>query len=143
LPLGWFDKRQQLKKQIVSLAGLLQHATKVVKPGQTFVVWMHKAAPRLKKFPHVIKITKSYKLDLHQWHIFAKNWNGISFISMPQGKPLTITAFKSMPLVTEDVEHALAHNSSSMLDHPNGQISQSWLGNKSPSFLAMPFGVLH
>ena len=44
----WLVRCKATKGQILSLVGLLQHATKVVKPGRTFVARMYTAAARLK-----------------------------------------------------------------------------------------------
>ena len=71
------------KKQILSLIGLLQHATKVVRPGRTFVSRMYNAAAKLRELSHYIPgSTKTYKdfcSDLWWWHIFIRHWNGLSF----------------------------------------------------------------
>jgi len=78
---AWLGKRKAKKRQILSLVGLLQHATKVVKPGRTFVAQMYKAAAKLKKFHHKTRLTKGFQSDLQWWHIFVTNWNGVSFIT--------------------------------------------------------------
>ena len=55
----WLVRQIAKKRQILSLVGLLQHATKVVKPVWTFVVRMYKAAARLKKPHHATRLSKS------------------------------------------------------------------------------------
>ena len=60
----WLGRRKAKKRQILSLVGLLQHATKVVKPGWTFVARMYKAAAKLKKLHHKTRLTKDFKSDL-------------------------------------------------------------------------------
>jgi len=52
----WLEKKRARKRQILSLVGLLQHATKVVKPGRTFGSHMYKAAVRLKKLHHTTRL---------------------------------------------------------------------------------------
>lgn len=76
----WLGRRKAKKRQILSLVGLLQHATKVVKPGRTFVARMYKAAAKLKQPHHVTRLTRDFKSDLQWWHLFATTWNGVSFI---------------------------------------------------------------
>ena len=44
LVASWLQKRTATKREILSLVGLLQHATKVVKPGRTFVARMYATA---------------------------------------------------------------------------------------------------
>lgn len=45
----WLGKRKATKHQILSLVGLLQRATKVVKPGKSFVSRMYTTAARVKE----------------------------------------------------------------------------------------------
>jgi len=45
---AWLSKRKATKRQILSLVGLLQHATKVVRPGHTFLSRMYSIAAALK-----------------------------------------------------------------------------------------------
>ena len=78
---SWLHKRKATKRQILSLVELLQHATKVVKPGRTFVARMYAAAARLKQLHHITRLNKAFKSDLYWWHLFVTNWNGVSFIN--------------------------------------------------------------
>ena len=50
----WLQKKKATKREILSLVGLLQHATKVVKSGRTFVSRMYATAAKMKRlsFPH-------------------------------------------------------------------------------------------
>jgi len=80
---SWLCRKKAKKRQILSLVGLLQHATKVVKPGRTFVARMYQAAARLKKLHHKTRLTKGFKSDLQWWNMFVTHWNGISFIAEP------------------------------------------------------------
>ena len=54
---AWMTRKNTTKRQILSLVGLLQHATKVVTPGRTFVSRMYKVAARLKKLSHITRLT--------------------------------------------------------------------------------------
>ena len=78
---AWLSHKNATKRQILSLVGLLQHATKVVMPGRTFVSRMYKAAARLKKLSHITRLTADFRSDLRWWHLFATRWNGVSFLS--------------------------------------------------------------
>ena len=42
-----FKEEKASKRDILSLVGLLQHATKVVRPGRTFVARMYTTAAKL------------------------------------------------------------------------------------------------
>ena len=48
----WMGKKKATKHNILSLVGLLQHATKVVKCGRSFVTRMYAAAARVKELDY-------------------------------------------------------------------------------------------
>jgi len=66
-----------------SLVGTLQHATKVIHPGRSF---MWKAINMLKwarRPNHYIWLNQQFNADLQWWRAFAESWNGWP-ISLPQ-----------------------------------------------------------
>jgi len=75
----WLSKRKATKRQILSLVGLLQHATKVVRPGRTFLSRMYSTAAKLKQSSHRKKLSAAFHSDLRWWNVFVTHWNGISF----------------------------------------------------------------
>ena len=68
---AWLSRKKAIKREILSLVGLLQHATKVIIPGRTFVSRMYKAAARLKKLFRSTMLTAGFRSDLRWWHLFA------------------------------------------------------------------------
>ena len=76
----WLHKRKATKREILSLVGLLQHATKVVKPGRTFVARMYSEAAKLKRLSFFTRLSKGFHSDLRWWHLFISYWNGVSFL---------------------------------------------------------------
>ena len=78
---AWLSRKKATKREILSLVGLLQHATKVVIPGRTFLSRMYHAAARLKRLSHYTRLTKAFHSDLRWWHLFATCWNGVSFFN--------------------------------------------------------------
>jgi len=116
---AWLGRRKAKKRQILSLVGLLQHATKVVKPGWTFVARMYKAAAKLKKLHHKTRLTKGFQSDLQWWHIFVTTWNGVSFITeTPMQEPVCCIQ------IDASVKHASTPYGCSMLAYLNGPASQ-------------------
>ena len=77
---AWLRKKNATKRDTLSLVGLLQHATKVVEPGRTFVTRMYAAAAKVKKLSHRTRLTTEFRSDLYWWHLFVTSWNGISFL---------------------------------------------------------------
>lgn len=64
-------KKNATKRDILSLVGLLQHATKVVTPGRTFVTRMYATAAKVKKLSHRTRLTTEFRSDLYWWHLFV------------------------------------------------------------------------
>ena len=77
---NWLGKRKATKRQILSLMGLLQHATKVVKPGRSFVSRMYATAARVKELDFYARLGKEFQSDLAWWHTFLAMWNGLSLL---------------------------------------------------------------
>ena len=76
----WLQKRKATKKQILSLVGLLQHATKVVRCGRTFVRRMYSTVVKLKDMSFYTRLNKDFKSDLYWWYFFSDCWNGLSLL---------------------------------------------------------------
>ena len=86
--LRWLGRKKATKKEILSLVGLLQHATKVVKCGRTFVSRMYWTAARVRELTFYVRLNKDFRSDLHWWHTFLNSWNGLSFLRCTgPGKP--------------------------------------------------------
>ena len=76
----WLQKRKATKKQILSLVGLLQHATKVVRCGRNFVGRMYSTAVKLKDMSYYTRLNKDFKSDLYWWYFFSDCWNGLNLL---------------------------------------------------------------
>ena len=76
----WADKRKATKRQILSLVGLLQHATKVIKCGRSFVARMYAAAAKVKELNHFTRLSVEFRSDLLWWRTFMATWNGLSLL---------------------------------------------------------------
>ena len=76
----WLDKKKATKREILSLVGLLQYATKVVRPERTFVSRMYCTVAKLKVLSYYTRLNKDFHLDLHWWHVFVGHWNGLSLL---------------------------------------------------------------
>jgi len=67
------------KPRILSLAGLLQHATKVVRCGRSFVACMHATAAKVKQLDYFTKLGREFRSD-PAWYIYLEIWNGLSML---------------------------------------------------------------
>ena len=77
---SWLGRKKATKKEILSLVGLLQHATKVVKCGRTFISRMYWTAARVRELHFYVRLNQDFRSDLHWWHTFLGSWNGLSFL---------------------------------------------------------------
>ena len=68
------------KQELQSLAGKLQHATKVVRPGRCFIRSAYELAAIRQWAKDRIRITRDFKVDLTWWSIFLNQWNGTSLM---------------------------------------------------------------
>ena len=67
---SWEGKPVCIKRDLLSLLGLLHHAAKVVPPG-TFPCWPCRT----------IIISGGFRSDLHWWSWFLGRWNGVRILS--------------------------------------------------------------
>ena len=80
---AWLQKKKATKREILSLVGLLQHATKVVRCGRTFVGRMYATAAKVKKLHFFARLNREFRSDLMWWHTFVQAWNGLSILRHP------------------------------------------------------------
>ena len=83
----WLPKKKATKRAILSLVGLLQHATKIVRPGRTFIRRMYSTASRVRELHYYTRLGREFRSDLNWWHVFLTNWNGLSFMRYIKSPP--------------------------------------------------------
>ena len=73
-----YDRRSIPKRELQSLTGLLQFATKVIRPGRPFLRRLY-AMQDIGSHPdHFIRLNIPARADILWWKLFAEDWNGIS-----------------------------------------------------------------
>ena len=77
---SWMQKKKATKREILSLVGILQHATKIVRSGRTFLSRMYATAAKLREMHFYTRLNKEFRSDLCWWDIFLESWNGISLL---------------------------------------------------------------
>lgn len=77
--LGWFShQRTCVKRELLSLIGHLVFASRVVKPGRTFISRLIEATKKVKELHYRVTLTKDCQDDIHMWYYLLSHWNGIS-----------------------------------------------------------------
>ena len=84
----WLKKRRAKKWQILSLVGLLQHASKVVVPGRSFTACMYFKAVGVKKLNYFTKLNKTFCTGGTPLSILGMN--AASCISLTSQRLLTV-----------------------------------------------------
>ena len=73
-------RKSCLKKDLQSLAGKLQHACKVVRPGRTFLRRVFELLRVAVKKYHHIRLNNEFRSDLMWWDTYLSDWNGVSMV---------------------------------------------------------------
>ena len=76
----WLQKKRCTKRDLLSLAGQLQHAATVVRPGRTFLRRLFDLSATVQKPHHHLSLNRGARSDLAWWHEFLTDWNGVSLL---------------------------------------------------------------
>ena len=74
-------RRTIIKRDLLSLIGLLNHAASVVRPGRTFLRSLIDASMTVERLDHRITLSAQARADIVWCHTFVREWNGISNIA--------------------------------------------------------------
>ena len=77
---SWRGRRWCHKSELQSLAGKLQHATKVVRPGRTFLRQVFELLRATYRGHHHFRLNRGMRSDLAWWDLFLESWNGVSML---------------------------------------------------------------
>lgn len=89
----WLEKKAAKKRALLSLIGELAHASKVVRPGRTFLRRMLDTAHSRPHLEDWVRLTKEFQADLRWWHTFMEQWNGVSLLAAHIEQPPVTTVF--------------------------------------------------
>ena len=78
--LTWLSKKKATKREILSLVGLLQHGTRVVRCRRTFMARMYSTTAKVKQIHFFTRLNVQFCSDVMWWHFFIQSWNGLSII---------------------------------------------------------------
>ena len=79
----WIGRKSCRKRDLESLVGRLCHASRVVKPGKTFMCRLFEALSGARRPHHHIRLGTAVRSDILWWHTFMGEWNGVSIIPHP------------------------------------------------------------
>jgi len=74
-----FESKQSVSKRaLLSLLGHLNFASRVIKPGRSFVSYLLALAASVKELHHHVRLNVECRLDLAMWLRFLTGWNGVA-----------------------------------------------------------------
>ena len=82
LVVDWLPKKVCRVKELQSLAGKLQHACKVMRPGRTFLRSVFELLRGIGKRQKFVRLNASFKSDLWWWHCYLDSWNGVAIMEI-------------------------------------------------------------
>ena len=79
---GLRGKKVGSRKELESLVGLMQHTSKVVRPGRIFLRRLYNLLAVTHQYkPHyLIRINRDAQADIEWWWCFLVGWNGVSLL---------------------------------------------------------------
>ena len=79
---SWCVRRSCQRRDLESLVGLLQHASKVVRPGRIFLRRLYDLLKRTQSFKEhfFVRLNAECQADIEWWHSFVSAWNGVSML---------------------------------------------------------------
>ena len=113
----WGDKKACLKRELLSLIGVLQHAASVVRFGRCFLPRMIDLSSTVSELHHHIRLNREFRSDLQWWATFAPQWNGICMLAP----------------ALQDSPHVIVHSDASGSWGFGAYSSSSWLQGKWPA----------
>ena len=87
------SKRCLAKRDLQSLTGLLQHTTKVVRPGRPFLHRLYALQNVGSRPTHFIRLNQAARADITWWFLFVERWNGLSIAWDLKQRSLDFTVF--------------------------------------------------
>ena len=73
-------RKTMTKRELQSLTGLLQFASKVIRPGRQFIRQLYTMQSIGSHPGHHVRLNAAARADIVWWHLFAVHWNGISML---------------------------------------------------------------
>ncbi len=76
----WVGKKAVKKRDLLSLIGILHHASKVVRQGRSFLRRLIDLSTVVHHLEGYVRLNLSARSDIAWWHTFAQQWNGTSML---------------------------------------------------------------
>ena len=78
--MDWSGKKSVKKRDLLSLIGHLQHATKAIRKGRSFLRRLIDLSRIVRHLDGYVRLNVSARSDIIWWRVFAEQWNGTSML---------------------------------------------------------------
>ena len=76
----WEGCKAGKKRELLSLIGYLQHASKAVRQGRSFLRRLITLSTVVKNLDNFVRLNNLARSDILWWSVFATQWNGTSML---------------------------------------------------------------
>ena len=86
---SWRGRKACKKRELLSLIGILAHASKVVRAGRSFVRRLIDLASSAKRLEQFVHLNREARADIEWWFLYSESWNGVAMMftkGMGQGE---------------------------------------------------------
>ena len=77
----WTGRRACTRRELESLIGTFQHASRVIRPGRSFLRRMIDLLRIPYRPHHHVRLGVPFRADLQWWATFAERWNGVAILA--------------------------------------------------------------
>ena len=78
---NWIDQKSCMRRELESLVGKLVYASRVIRPGKTFMRRLFELFAETQQAHHHIRLNVAFQSDLQWWGLFMESWNGVTIMS--------------------------------------------------------------
>ena len=76
---GWLSRKVCSKRELLSLIGVLHHASTVIRPGRSFVRRLIDLSTSVRLLDRPLRLNCSAREDMPWWLAMAADWNGVGW----------------------------------------------------------------
>lgn len=80
---AWRSRKACKKRELLSLIGVLSHASKVVWAGRSFLRRLIELSMVPQHMDHYVRLNAGARSDIEWWAQYASVWNGVSMMHLP------------------------------------------------------------
>ena len=79
---SWRGRRAGSRRDLESLVGMLQDASRVVRPGRIFLRRIYNLLAQTAQFKqhYTVRLNREFQADVEWWFTFIQSWNGVSIL---------------------------------------------------------------